>query len=105
MELAIERACGPDKRTTPMPPRPGGVETAAIVSLSFNHRRTGEAAALPRCRGEVAAWASGAAGRSAASRRSKPRHGFRRLRRAPMAGPCCGIGSGGKSGIEAMLAG
>src|SRR5579863_7072803 len=29
---AIEAACGPLRRTMPMPPRPGGVEIAAIVS-------------------------------------------------------------------------
>ena len=29
----IARACVPEMRTMPMPPRPGGVEIAAIVSL------------------------------------------------------------------------
>jgi hypothetical protein len=30
------KACGPDRRTTPRPPRPGGVEIAAMVSFNFN---------------------------------------------------------------------
>ena len=33
MRSAIARASGPEIRMMPMPPRPGGVETAAIVSL------------------------------------------------------------------------
>jgi hypothetical protein len=28
----MDRASGPERRTIPMPPRPGGVEMAAIVS-------------------------------------------------------------------------
>ena len=32
----LDRACEPDRRTIPMPPRPGGVEIAAMVSSSFN---------------------------------------------------------------------
>src|ERR1035437_3914154 len=29
------RASGPERRTTPMPPRPGGVEMATMVSVSM----------------------------------------------------------------------
>src|ERR1700722_18878450 len=33
--LAISAARGPERRTIPMPPRPGGVEMATIVSFAF----------------------------------------------------------------------
>ena len=36
MGPAMSRAWGPDKRTTPMPPRPGGVAMATMVSSRFN---------------------------------------------------------------------
>ena len=32
----ISRACGPESRTTPIPPRPAGVEIATIVSCSIS---------------------------------------------------------------------
>lgn len=31
MRLAVSRDCGPEMRTIPTPPRPGGVDMAAIV--------------------------------------------------------------------------
>ena len=34
---AMERAWGPERRTMPMPPRPGGVEMATMVSLESRH--------------------------------------------------------------------
>ena len=43
----IARACGPERRTTPNPPRPGGVEMATMVSWRF--KLSGGGARLEYC--------------------------------------------------------
>lgn len=47
----MARASGPDRRTIPMPPRPGGVEIAAIVSSGT--RGMAEVSQRPAARREV----------------------------------------------------
>jgi len=39
--LAMDAASGPLNRTIPMPPRPGGVETAAMVSVMVSEPAIG----------------------------------------------------------------
>ncbi len=46
MASAMARASGPEMRTMPMPPRPGGVDTAAIVSWSFTYASDNRALAM-----------------------------------------------------------